>query len=96
VDGQPVVEGQTRVELAGVVGRGVSFQFRGELRERVLQVVQELEHLVSREHVFHHDEAHEVQAEVARDRGSFYGRAEPGHMGRQAGLRRLVDAAVPG
>jgi len=96
VAGQPVVQGKTRVELVDVGDRWVSLKFRDERRQRVPEIVQEPEHLLSRDHVFHHHEAHEVQAEVMCGRGGCYGHAEPGHMGRPDGLRQLVHAAMPG
>ena len=64
---------------------GVPLQLRGERRERVAEVLQEREHLLAREQVFHHHEAHEVQAEVTRDRGRFHRGAQPARVGGLAG-----------
>ncbi len=60
------------------------------------RLLQEPEHVFSREQVFHHHEPHEVQAEVPGDRGWFYRGAEPARVGRPAVLRRLVHASMPG
>jgi len=91
-----MVEGEPRVELVEAGGRRESLQPGGERGERVFELAQELEHLFPRDHVFHHHEAHEVQAEITRGRGRFDGHAEPGQVGRPAGLRRLVHATMPG
>jgi len=72
VDCQAVVEGKARV-AAREVGDGVPFQLPGERGERVREVVQEREHLLRREQVFHHHEAHQMQAKVTRDRGRCHG-----------------------
>ena len=97
VDRQAVIQGQARmavVELGG--GRDVSLQPRGERRERVLEILEETEHLLARGRVFHHHETHEVQPQVTRDRGHVHGRAQPGRVRRAAGLGRPEHAAVPG
>jgi hypothetical protein len=96
VDGDPVVEGKTRVAAEDVCGCCVLIQLCGERCERVREVLQEREHLFGRKQVFHHHEAHEVQAEVTRDRGGFYRCAQPFQVGFPAGLGGLVDAAMPG
>src|SRR5207244_8163622 len=74
VDRQAVFQGQARVaivELRG--GPRVSLQPRGERRERVLEVIEEAEHLLARRRVFHHYEAHEMQPQVTRDRDTSTG-----------------------
>jgi hypothetical protein len=73
MDCQPVVEGKTRVAAVVVGGCWVLVQLRDKRSERGGEVLQEPEHVFSREQVLHHREAHEVQAEVARDRGRFNG-----------------------
>jgi hypothetical protein len=85
VDCQPVVEGKARVGVVEVGGCGVLLQLRGERPELVREVPQEREHLYGRELVFHHHEAHEVQAEVTRDRSWFYGGTQPAQVGCLAG-----------
>jgi hypothetical protein len=90
-----MVEGKARVAVGEVGGGGVLLQLRGQRRERVREVLQEREHLVRRKQVFHHHEAHEVQAEVTPHRGGFYRGAQPVHVGGQAGLGWLVHAAMP-
>jgi hypothetical protein len=95
VDGQPVVEGKTRVAAAQIGGCRVALQFRGERRERVGEAPQIREYLFGREQVLHHHEAHKVQPEVTRDRGRFYGCAQPVRVVRSPRLGGLVDAAVP-
>jgi hypothetical protein len=96
VDCQPVVEGKARVAAARIGGCGVLLQLCDERSERVREAPQEREHLFRREQVFHHHEAHEVQAEVTRGRGGVYRDAQPADMGCLAGLGRPVDAALPG
>jgi hypothetical protein len=80
VDGNPVVKGKTRV-ATGEVCCCVLLQLCGECRERVREVLQEREHLFEWKQVLHHYEAHEVQAEVMRDRGGFYWCAQPVRVG---------------
>ena len=96
MDGQPVVEGQARVTVARIGGCPVLLQSRGEHRERVSEALQESQHVFRREHVLHHHEAHQVEAEVTRDRGGFRRCVQPGRVDRPAGLGGLVDAAMPG
>ena len=72
VDGQPVVDGKARVAVGEAGDSAVFLKLGGQRRERVREVLQEHEHLVWREQVFHHHETHEVQAEVTRDRGRFH------------------------
>ena len=64
MDGNPVVEGETRVAPGEVCGCCVPLQLCGEPRERIREALQERERLSRRKQVFHHHEAHEVQAEV--------------------------------
>ena len=97
MDCQPVVEGKARVAaVARIGGCGVLLQLCDERSERVREAPQEHEHLFRREQVFHHHEAHEVQAEVTRGRGGVYGDAQPADVGCLAGLSWPVDAALPG
>jgi hypothetical protein len=93
---QPVVEGKARVPVVEVGSYCVPLKLTSERREGIFEVLQEPEHLFSREHVFHHHEPHEVQAEVTRDRGWFYGCAKPAHVGGPARLGWLIHAALPG
>ena len=83
-----MVEGKTRVVAGQIGGRCVPFQPRGEFRERVGEAPQERDHLLWREQVFHHHEAHQVQAEIARDRGGFHWSAQPALVGGAAGSAR--------
>jgi hypothetical protein len=62
VDGNPVIEGETRVAIGKVCGYRVLLQLCGERRKRVRKALQESEHLFWRKQVFHHHEAHEMQA----------------------------------
>jgi hypothetical protein len=96
VDGQPVVEGKAREAAGAAGGCCVLVQLRGERPERIGEVCQECEHLLAREQVLHHHEAHEVEAEVTRDRGRLYRGAQPARAGCLPGPGGLVDAAVPG
>jgi hypothetical protein len=96
VDCQPVVKGKARMAGGEAGDLGITLQLRGERREGVREVLQEREHLCRREPVFHHHEAHEVQAEVTRGRAWFYRGAQPARVGCLAGLGWLVHAAMPG
>lgn len=96
MDGQAMIECQARVTVVEVSPRCVLLQPGGERRERVSEALQEGEDLFWREQVFHHHEAHEVQAEVSRDRGGFYRRTKPARVRRPAGLGWLIHAAMPG
>jgi len=84
------------VAAAEVGGGHVVLQLPGERRQGVREVPQEREHLHGREKAFHHHEAHQVQAEITRDRGGLYRCAQPVQVRLLAGLRGLVDAAMPG
>lgn len=64
MDGNPVVEGETRMAAREVCGCRVLLQLCCAYSERVREALHEREHLVRRKHAFHHHEAHEVQAEV--------------------------------
>lgn len=96
MDRQPVVEGKTRVTVAEVGGGCVLLQLSSECRERADEVLQESENLISREQVFHHHKADQVQAEVPADRSWIYGGTQPARVGRPAGLGWLIHAAAPG
>lgn len=96
MDCQPVVKGEAGVAVAEAGGCGVALQLRGESRQRVGEALQEREYLFRREQVFHHHEAHEVQAEITPDGGRCNRGAQPVRVGRPAGRGGLVHAAAPG
>ena len=91
-----MVQGKARVTCAQIGGGHVPLQLPSERRERIGEAPQEPEHLLPREQLFHHHEAHEVKAEIAGYRGRLHRGAQPAQVGRQTGLRGLVHAAMPG
>lgn len=95
MDGQPVLKRKVRVAHPGICGRVVPLQLCDQRRQPIREVLQEREHLCRREQVFHHHEAHEVQAKVTGGRGGFYRGAQPAHVGCQAVLAWLVHTAMP-
>ena len=96
MDRQAMVERQPGVAAAGIDAGRVPRQVGGESRERVRKVAEETEHLVSRQQVFHHHEAHQVETEVAGDSVRPYRDAKPAKVGSAAQLRRLVHKTSPG
>jgi hypothetical protein len=96
VDRQPVLEGEKRMAVARRGGLSVPLQSRRERGERIRETAQERDHFFGPEQVLHHHEAHEVQAEVTRDRGRLQGCAQPALVGRAARRGGLVSAAMPG
>ena len=89
-----VVYGKGRVAAFKNSCLCVAFQFGNERGERVAQVRQVDENLVSGEKCLHHDEAHEVQAEIACDGGRVDWGANPALMNFAACWGGLVDASA--